>query len=308
MPEIQRARIVAALVEVSREQGCGMLTVARVVERSGVSRRTFYEFFDDCDACFIAAFEEGVRRAAEEILPVFQRESDWRERIRAALFALLDFLDREPALGGLCIVDALGASRGVLKLRAEVVGALVDAVHEGHREANQDISRLTAEGTVGGILAVLYECLAKHDAGATPHKPLIALLGPLMAMIVLPYLGPNAARRELAQPAPRAPRHPQRPSSNPLAALDMRLTYRTICVLAAIAATPGASNREIASTAGIHDQGQISKLLARLERLGLTTNSNSGPNHRGEPNAWQLTPHGYTINQAIHQHNNNTTS
>ena len=33
----------------------------------------------------------------------------WRERIRAGLAALLRFLDEEPALGRLCVVEALGA-------------------------------------------------------------------------------------------------------------------------------------------------------------------------------------------------------
>ena len=71
----------------------------------------------------------------------------------------------------------------------------------------------------------------------------------------------------------------------------MRLTYRTVRVLLAIAETPGASNRELADAAGVADQGQISKLLSRLKSLGLIENIGAGP-VRGEPNAWQLTPKG----------------
>ena len=41
--EIQRGRILAAMVEVSAERGAGNVTVAHIVERAGVSRRTFYE-------------------------------------------------------------------------------------------------------------------------------------------------------------------------------------------------------------------------------------------------------------------------
>ncbi len=78
----------------------------------------------------------------------------------------------------------------------------------------------------------------------------------------------------------------------------MRLTYRTVRVLVAIATVPGASNREVSDAAGVADQGQISKLLVRLERLGLIENVGEG-HARGEPNAWQLTAKGQDVERTI---------
>jgi DNA-binding MarR family transcriptional regulator len=78
----------------------------------------------------------------------------------------------------------------------------------------------------------------------------------------------------------------------------MRITYRTVRVLVTIAEYPGASNRKVAAQAGISDQGQVSKLLARLEHLGLVENRGAGP-VKGAPNAWQLTPRGERVQQAI---------
>ena len=60
---------------------------------------------------------------------------------------------------------------------------------------------LTAEGVVGAAFAIVYSRLSRRDG-----EPLTGLLGELMAMIVLPYLGPAAARRERTRPAPAAPR------------------------------------------------------------------------------------------------------
>ena len=54
----------------------------------------------------------------------------------------------------------------------------------------------------------------------------------------------------------------------------------------------------IADAAGGSDQGQISKLLARLKALGLIENVGAGP-VKGEPNAWQLTRKGHEVEQAI---------
>ncbi len=78
----------------------------------------------------------------------------------------------------------------------------------------------------------------------------------------------------------------------------MRITYRTVRVLIAIASGPGASNREIATAAGIQDQGQVSKLLTRLEHLGLVHNEGAGP-AKGAPNAWTLTAKGQRVEEAV---------
>jgi hypothetical protein len=48
------------------------------------------------------------------------------------------------------------------------------------------------------------------------------------------------------------------------------------------------SNRTVGARAGISDQGQTSKLLARLCRIGLIANSGLAPG-QGAPNAWTLT-------------------
>ena len=112
-----------------------------------------------------------------------------------------------------------------------------------------------------------------------------------MSMIVLPYLGAGAARRELERPAPRASGRPRPRQDNPLHALDMRLTYRTVRVLTAVAVKPGSSNRQVAREAGISDQGQMSKLLGRFKRIGLIDNGGNRP-LSGEANKWTLTDRG----------------
>ncbi len=79
---------------------------------------------------------------------------------------------------------------------------------------------------------------------------------------------------------------------------SVRLTYRTMCTLAVIAAQRGLSNSEISARVGISDQGQISKLLARLARHGLIENRGEGPS-RGSSNAWHLTADGEHLERRI---------
>ena len=292
--QLQRARIVSAMVEVVAERGVARSTVAHVVARSGVSRRTFYELFDDREDCFVAAFDLAVERAAVRVVPAFCEGGGWLERIRMGLRASLEFLDDEPGLGRLGIVDALGAGPVALERRTRVVRALIDAVDKGRRErrAGARLTRLTAEGIVGAVLAVLHARLVERES-----RSMISLWGPLMGLIVLPYQGRAVAEREAARPTPRR-RPAAAPAGDPLRDLEMRLTYRTVRVLVAIASVPGASNRVVSDIAGVADQGQISKLLARLEHLGLIVNVGEG-HAKGEPNAWQLTQRGHDVEQTI---------
>jgi AcrR family transcriptional regulator len=307
--EIQRARIVTAMTELVHERGVAPVTVAHVVGRSGISRRTFYEIFTDREQCLLAAFEYAVERAAAVVLPAYAAagaeaegggaEGVWEERIRGGLRALLEFLDEQPAMGGLCVVDALAAERSVLERRARVVGVLVDAVHRGGIRPRGSVARpprIVAEGAVGAVLAVIHARMLERDP-----KPLVGVLNQLMGMIVLPYRGPEAAESERKRRAVRSRRRTVA-VGDPLRELDMRLTYRTVRVLVALAELGGEgshpSSREVADAAGVSDQGQISKLLWRLEHLGLidTAVRHHG---RGEPNAWHLTAKGHEVERTI---------
>jgi AcrR family transcriptional regulator len=301
LSELQRARILSAMFEVAAERGAGSVSVAHVVDRSGVSRRTFYEAFSDREDCFLAAFEQALSYASERVVPAYESQGSWRERIRAGLVALLSFLDEEPVIGKLLIVESLSGGPRTLARRARVVGQITRAIDEGGRDAKAASPQpLTAEGIVGGVLSVIHSRLAQGD-----RAPLVGLTGPLMSMIVLPYLGAAAARRELDRPLPVSPRGERRESSplmaDPFKDAGMRLTYRTVRVLMAIADHQGGSNRLIGETAGITDQGQISKLLNRLERIALVKNTGLGPG-TGGPNAWSLTEKGRRITDRIRAH------
>jgi AcrR family transcriptional regulator len=291
-------RILAAMAEVAAERGAGAVTVAHVVARAGVSRRTFYDLFEDREECFLAAFDEAIAHASGPVVEAWRAPGSWRERTRSALAAILAFLDEEPALARLCVVEALAAGPRALERRGRVVRVLIAAVEQGQREARKGTEPppLAADGVVGAVLSVIHTRLLEGDRDTLP---LSGMLGTLMGMIVLPYQGRSAARRELEKASPPPlPKNSQPRRADPLEGLEMRITYRTVRVLIVIAEQPGASNRQIAGRAGIQDQGQVSKLLTRLGHLGLIENAGDGPT-KGAPNAWRLTPRGEQVEQAI---------
>jgi AcrR family transcriptional regulator len=296
---VQRARILTAAAEVLGTHGYTGLSPARITSRARVSRRTFYDLFENRDDCFLALFDETVARTTQLATEAAAVEGAWREQVRSGLGSLLVFVGDEPVLGSLLIADALRAGPNVLARRAQVLETLHTIIDRGRiqTKTGKEPPPLTAEGTVGAVLAVLHARLLEPDA-----PPPITLLNPLMSTIVLPYLGPVAAAKELERPTPSTAPSPPTNGAIPhdaLEGVEMRVTYRTLRVLATIAEHPGASNRQIADQAGVADQGQISKLLARLERLQLIQNKGEGQPH-GEPNAWTLTPRGTQVTHTIH--------
>ncbi|MGO9489367.1 MAG: MarR family transcriptional regulator [Solirubrobacteraceae bacterium] len=282
----ERALVLEAMSELMAERHCGPgeLTVTELRERSGASRPLVEQLLDDGEAALLAVFDLGVERVTPKVLEAFAAESRWLDRIKAPLAALLRFVEAEPALGRVLFLLPGGAERA-LRRRLEVMQALARVLEDGSeavpgRRAPEPV---VAQAVLGAGLAIVQrELLAERPAP-------IELFGSIVAVIVLPYLGPATARRELARPAPR-PRSttradPGRPG------VRMRLTYRTSRVLEAIGDYPGASNREIAERAGIVDQGQISKLLGRLETRGLIEKLDER-RVRGAPNSWRLTVNG----------------
>lgn len=292
--DIQRARMLTAMAEACTEHGAPNTTVAHVVQRAGVSRRTFYEIFNDIEDCFLAAFDEALARLFERMHAAYTPAGPWQTRIRAALIALLEFLDAEPFVGRLLVVEAPGAGSNALRRRQEAIACVVTAIEDGRGRSTQASPPppLAGEGVVGAVLSIV------HGRMLEGPESLVYLANTLMSIIVLPYLGAAAARRELDRPMPKTARPPRQPQQGLLRRLDIRLTYRTACVLAAVAGNPGSSNRGIARASGISDQGQISKLLARLEKLGLVEKG-GGRSLRGEPNAWTLTDVGRDVHASI---------
>jgi AcrR family transcriptional regulator len=303
--DIQRSRLIAGAVRAVEELGYADATVAQITGRARVSRRTFYELFANREECLAEVLEDIVALIESEVSAAKLEGRSWRDRVRAGLWVILSFFDREPTLARVCLVQALQGGPTVLVCREQILVRLTGVLDEGRLESTRpgDLTPMIAEGLVGAALAILHARVLNHQ-----HGPLRDLLGDLMGMIVLPYHGAAAARSERTRPAPapvtgaahqcvRTPRG----GVDVLDGVPMRLTYRTARVLEGVGEYPGASNREIAEYAGISDQGQVSKLLARLKRLGLLANQGEGP-LKGAPNAWKLTGKGELVARGMRTH------
>jgi AcrR family transcriptional regulator len=191
----QRERILRAVVEVASGSGYGALTVRDVIERAGVSRRTFYEYFDNKEQAFLAAYDLVVGRLTEDVAASSAVGGTWAERIGLGLATFLDRLARDPALAHLCVIEILAAGRPALAGRAAAMEAFRAFLEPGVAEAPEGlpVPALAAETAIGGAYEVVYSCVLQ---GRTAELP--GILPDLLEIVLLPFLGAHAAAAQAA--------------------------------------------------------------------------------------------------------------
>lgn len=179
----QRGRLFDAMAAAVADKGYAAVTVADVVERAEVSRRTFYEQFADKEACFLATYDVGVEfvlgaiRQAVEPIP----ESDWRGRARASVKTFLDVLAAEPYFAWALVIEVMGAGRAALKRHGEIMELFAQVwsrTYELARREDRSLPRLpheVFETLAAGSEGLVREALHTRGAKALPklHQPIL---------------------------------------------------------------------------------------------------------------------------------------
>jgi len=196
---IQRERLLAATLRATAELGYREMSVQDVLNRSGVSRPTFYEHFENKEACFLVAFDAAAGRLRSRIESAAgAAEGNWRDRLRVALGEMLRFAAEEPDAAATLVVEARAACPAALLRRDELLdhfaSCLDDQLRADPPEGSPPVA-IASAGVVGGIEALLYSRLNREEV---PN--LEELLPSLMYFAVLPFEGHEVASEELTVP------------------------------------------------------------------------------------------------------------
>lgn len=184
----QRQRMLRAVAEEVAANGYAATSVARVIARAGVSRKTFYEHFDDKEACFLAAYDDGVKLLFERVEQAYQSADVWPERMRAGLRALLELFAEEPALAQMCTVEVLAAGPRALDRYRHAVSGFFPFFGEGELGPGKPVPPVVGEAVVLGVNGVLYRRILAGEIAKLPE-----LLPELLYFVLAPYVGPDEA-------------------------------------------------------------------------------------------------------------------
>jgi AcrR family transcriptional regulator len=190
----QRERLLEATMRIVAGKGYEATTIADLTREAGVSRTTFYELFADKQACFLAAYDDSADRLGRRVAAAAETEKRWPDRVRAALATLLEACVADPAGARLAIVDAAAVGPAAQRRQWATVQRLTPLLDEGRDFAPEGraLPANTSRMAAGAIVGLLADELLAGRANQLP-----GLLSDLLFATLVPYLGPDAAAREV---------------------------------------------------------------------------------------------------------------
>lgn len=115
----QRTRIYGAMIEAVAQSGYNGASVKQVIALAGVSRRSFYEQFENKQDCFLTTFDLIAGREIQRIRQTFASASgELDERLLTVFRSCAEAAESDPKSALLVLVDAQTAGApGTLRLR-----------------------------------------------------------------------------------------------------------------------------------------------------------------------------------------------
>jgi AcrR family transcriptional regulator len=306
---LQRARIIDATVAIVAEHGLAATSVAKVIARARVSRRTFQVHFDGLEAALFAVIDDALAEVSALVRRAFGRQDSWRASVRQCLADVLLFFDERPALARVLLVETLTGNPAVVEHRQDVIGRFRALVVEQIAGRSGNRSPLAAEGALASVMGIVYARLVDPQ-----HPPLIDLTGPLMGVLAAAGSDVPGVADEVRRGADLArtvrPAGAAAGAGDALAARDFAgdalpralrdpRSFRARQCLVYVTAHPGASNRQIGDGIGLAHRGQLSTLLRRLSRLDLLAKVAGRP---GQANSWHATARGRQVAEGLNGH------
>jgi AcrR family transcriptional regulator len=188
----QRERLLTSTAVAVCEHGYSSLTVQQILDRAEMSRATFYEYFENKQACVIAAYQAAFDRLSREIFRACGSRQSWPEGVVAALDSALDFVVDSPYQARLLTSYALSTDPHIAPCVFAMQDHLAALLRTGRERSRGPLMQLDLieQALVGATLSIVAGRLMNDELERIPDlKPELAEL------ILTPYMGPGEAKR-----------------------------------------------------------------------------------------------------------------
>jgi AcrR family transcriptional regulator len=133
--ERRRRRIADAALELFATRGYNATSVEDVVERARMSKSAFYEFFTSKEDCFRELLSHEGGSLIGNVLAEAALGRNHHERLRFGITTFVRSCFERSSVARLLIVESVGLSEGVDKVRQELQAQFAGAVGEEVRHA-----------------------------------------------------------------------------------------------------------------------------------------------------------------------------
>jgi AcrR family transcriptional regulator len=188
----QRERILAAIPPVLVEQGgYGRVAVRHVIERAGVSRRTFYDLFDDWADAFRTAYDEEFERIYEAMIAAAATYQGWPAKVFAALCAALEAAAHDPLAARMVMIEPLCSEPAIASHHQRSLDRFAPLLRSGSKSPRLDLSPRPEleQALIGAVAGIVASRLHRDDFGSLPE-----LAPQLTEFLLIPYLGSTGVR------------------------------------------------------------------------------------------------------------------
>jgi AcrR family transcriptional regulator len=179
MRQARREEILEAASKLFSRQGYHATSISGVIEASGISRGTFYLYFDGKQALFLDLIERFIQRIVAVVRVVDPRGPDPTKEIYANVRRVVDVVFDNRDLAVMVLREDLGLRPDVDEtlgrlyafLVEMVEGALVNGARTGLTRSVD--TRIVAPALIGAIKETFYHLLVVENGGA-PNRERVA--------------------------------------------------------------------------------------------------------------------------------------
>ena len=263
----QRERLLTGMIAAANRDGYAGANVSEVIGEAGVSRPTFYDYFEDRDSCFVAAIADVHRRLLREVRDALAGGPPERA-LAGALEATVAFAGSQPADARFLMKEALAGGPNALDQRDRGIRDTAKAIEAASRAVPGETAipdvplaavlgaahRLLAsrlrrgERALGPLLEDLLAWVESYQQPAAEHR------WQKLKLLPAPERSPYLPRVALRPPEPLPPGRPRIPEDEVLENQRQRIMFATAQVVQERGYT-AATVSEIVKRASIDGRG-----------------------------------------------------
>jgi AcrR family transcriptional regulator len=188
----QRERLYEATIHAINERGFVATTISDLVKRAGVSRRSFYEHFENKEECLLATYDALIERLTARIAEAYNPNDEWIEQIEAIVRALFEASsDRPDAARLVCVEMGAAGPVGIERWArdAERLSAFITSVFE-QAPGPGAIPAPVARAIVGALRTILYSRVRRERSSRSLKAELQKLTPDIVTWIASFYPTP----------------------------------------------------------------------------------------------------------------------